>query len=49
MFKLKDMEQTQQILILEFVDGDLSKSKTKSAYYTEMKLPTYTPESMKNL
>lgn len=49
MFKLKDMEQTQQILILEFVDGDLSKSKTKSAYYTEMKLPTYTPESMKKL
>ncbi|CAM9020057.1 unnamed protein product [Wickerhamomyces anomalus] len=40
---------TQQILILEFVDGDLSKSKTKSAYYTEMKLPTYTPESMKKL
>lgn len=49
MFQLKDMEQSEQILLLEFVDGDLSKSKTKSAYYTEMKLPTYTPESMKKM
>ncbi|CCH41513.1 putative ATP-dependent helicase HRQ1 [Wickerhamomyces ciferrii] len=49
MFKLKDLENSEQVLILEFIDGDLTKSKTQSAYYTEMKVPTYTPDSMKKM
>lgn len=49
MFTLRDMELTEQVLVFEFVDGNLSKTKTKSTFYTEMKLPTYTPESMKKL
>ncbi|KAH3667900.1 hypothetical protein WICMUC_005178 [Wickerhamomyces mucosus] len=49
MFTLKDMEHGQQVLVFEFIDGDLSKSKTKSTYFTEMKDPTYTPDSMKRL
>jgi DEAD/DEAH box helicase domain-containing protein len=49
MFKLRDLELTEQILVFEFIDGNLSKSRTKSAFYSEMKMPTYTPESMKRL
>lgn len=49
MFKLRDMELTEQILVFEFIDGNLSKTRTKSAFYTEMKVPEYTPESMKKM
>ncbi|KAH3673719.1 hypothetical protein WICPIJ_009701 [Wickerhamomyces pijperi] len=45
MFKLKDLEYSQQILVLEFVDGDLTKSKANGG--TGIEMPTYTPESMK--
>lgn len=49
LFKLRDMELTEQVLVFEFIDGNLSKTRTKSAFYTEMKMPSYTPESMKKL
>lgn len=37
LFKLRDMELTEQVLVFEFIDGNLSKTRTKSAFYTEMK------------
>lgn len=47
LFKLKDMEYSEQILVLEFVDGDLTKSKVNGGVGVE--IPTYTAESMKKL
>lgn len=54
MFELKKQEDeskfgVKQLLVFEFVDGNLKKSKTKLYHKTEMKLPIYTPESMKRL
>ncbi|CDK27689.1 unnamed protein product [Kuraishia capsulata CBS 1993] len=42
-------ESSKQLLIFEFIDGDVKKSKTKTLYRTEIKVPVYSAESMKKL
>ncbi|ODV95124.1 hypothetical protein PACTADRAFT_49872 [Pachysolen tannophilus NRRL Y-2460] len=42
-------KHSKQLLVFEFIDGNLKKSKTKTYFKTEVKLPVYTPESMKKL
>ncbi|GMG40585.1 unnamed protein product [Ambrosiozyma monospora] len=42
----------KQLLVLEFIDGDLQKSKTNSSFTTkkqDLELPVYTQESIKRL
>lgn len=51
MFQLNDQEiGNNQILIVEFVDGKLNKkSKGTTGFNSNMKLPQYSPESVKKL
>lgn len=51
MFKLEDTSNSGgQILIVEFVDGNLAKkSRASSGFNTNMKLPQYSPEAVKKL
>lgn len=53
MFELKDedgkVRAFKQLLIFEFIDGDLSKSRTTTAFKTEMKLPQYSIKTIKKM
>ncbi|VUG18577.1 HRQ1 [Brettanomyces bruxellensis] len=52
-FELKDefgnVKPFKQLLIFEFIDGDLKKSKTNTAFKTEIRVPQYSPSSVKKL
>ncbi|ODQ81778.1 hypothetical protein BABINDRAFT_170429 [Babjeviella inositovora NRRL Y-12698] len=50
-FELKPVEtEAKQLLVFEFIDGDLKKSRTQlDLRLAEIRVPTYTPESMKAL
>ncbi|KAG7897923.1 hypothetical protein KL935_004798 [Ogataea polymorpha] len=47
--KTDEEKTSKQLLIFEFIDGDLRKSKTRSAFMTEIKVPVYTQESIKKM
>jgi len=53
MFELKDefgnIKPFKQLLIFEFIDGDLSKSRANTAFKREIKVPQYSPDSIKRL
>lgn len=48
-YDIKDNTKHEQILIVEFIDGDLSKSKASTGFNSNMKLPQYSAESIKKL
>ncbi|KAH3661673.1 hypothetical protein OGAPHI_006523 [Ogataea philodendri] len=51
-YDIKEDEQdklSKQLLVFEFIDGDLRKSKTRSSYVTEIRLPVYTQDSIKKM
>ncbi|QPG74790.1 hypothetical protein FOA43_002124 [Brettanomyces nanus] len=52
-FELKDDDGKdrvfKQLLIFEFIDGDLTKSRTSTTFKTQMKVPQYSVESIKKL
>ncbi|GMM30936.1 ATP-dependent 3'-5' DNA helicase [Martiniozyma asiatica (nom. inval.)] len=49
MFQLDDLTDEKQLLILEFIDGDLSKSRTKTALRSNLKIPNYTTDQIQRL
>ncbi|VEU22407.1 DEKNAAC103638 [Brettanomyces naardenensis] len=52
-FELKDddgkTKPFKQLLIFEFIDGDLTKSRTSTTFKTQMKAPQYSAGSIKKL
>ncbi|GMF03129.1 unnamed protein product [[Candida] boidinii] len=45
----EEYKSSQQLLVFEFIDGNLAKSKTKPEYKGQVRVPVYKPESMKKL